>query len=89
MQEYFYEIFEKNIKTPLKNSGVAAVKDKVNVAAALVVHDRQDEMVGFDQAEMTVQNWDKAELQETNGFGHFRLMKNPQVVERVVEFISE
>ena len=89
VRHYFYEIFEKDLKVPLKGSSVAANKDKINVAAALIVHDRQDEIVGFDQAEMTVQNWDKAELQETDGFGHFRLMKSPQVVERVVEFICE
>lgn len=89
VRKYFYEIFEKEIGMPLINVGVNEVKDKANVDAALVVHDRQDEMVGIDQAEMTVRDWDKAMLQETDGFGHFRLVKSPQVVERVVEFICE
>ena len=89
VRKYFYEIFEKQIGMPLINVGITEVKDKANVEAVLVVHDRQDEVVAISQAEMTVRNWDKAILQETNGFGHFRLIKNPEVVERVVEFIVE
>ena len=89
VRKYFYEIFEQGIGMPLVNVGVKEVSDKVDVDEVLVVHDSQDEIVGFEQAEMTIRDWDKAMMQETKGFGHFRLMKSPQVVERVVEFICE
>ena len=89
VRQYFYEVLEGIIGIPLENAGIKEVQNKLNVEAALIVHDHQDELVEFSQAEMMVRDWDKATLLETDGFGHFRLMKNPEVVERVVEFICK
>jgi hypothetical protein len=34
-----------------------------------------------------VQHWDHAQLLITEGFGHFNLVKNPDVIARVQRFI--
>ncbi|MBR9921950.1 MAG: alpha/beta hydrolase [Bacteroidetes bacterium] len=62
--------------------------NRIKVDDVLVVHDRKDQVVPFQSAEEFINNWDKARLLETNGYGHFRLMKNPDVIKAVGEFVN-
>ncbi len=61
----------------------------VNVGQLLLVHDKDDDITSIKAAERVVENWDNARLLVTEGYGHFRIAKNPDVIKRVVAFISK
>lgn len=53
----------------------------------LVVHDRDDFSVPFESAETIVEKYPGARLLITHGYGHFALMKQEEVIGRVVDFV--
>ncbi|MCB0704851.1 MAG: alpha/beta hydrolase [Saprospiraceae bacterium] len=63
--------------------------NQMSVSQGLIVHDRQDPIVSFRSAEEVADKWDAAILLETKGYGHFRLMKNPDLIEWIGRFVGE
>jgi len=61
---------------------------KAKVDDVLVVHDKLDRSVPFESAERIVERWDSVHLLVTHGMGHFKVMKNPKVVQMVVDFVA-
>lgn len=55
----------------------------------LVFHDRDDEVVPLDHARAVADAWGGAELIETGGLGHRRILRDPAVVARAVDFVTE
>lgn len=62
---------------------------KAKVGEVLVVHDKFDPAVNFESAEAIFEKYDHASLLVTQGQGHFHLMKHPEVVRRVINFVKE
>lgn len=56
--------------------------------AALIVHDRDDEMVPYGDSAALAASWPGAELYSTNRLGHWRILTDEHVVQRVVSFIA-
>lgn len=54
----------------------------------LVVHDQDDREVPVAEAEAIKRNWPDAQLHLTAGLGHRRVLCDPEVVARVVAFLS-
>lgn len=59
----------------------------VEVERILLIHDKQDPIIPFSESKYILKAWDNAELAVTDGFGHFKLVKNPKVLQRVWNFI--
>jgi pimeloyl-ACP methyl ester carboxylesterase len=57
-------------------------------AAALVVHDRGDEEVSFGSGLRLARAWKDARLVATDGLGHNRILRDPDVVRDAVDFIA-
>lgn len=55
----------------------------------LVVHDRDDRVVPWSQAKALADAWPGALFMSTQGLGHQRILRDPEVVRRVVGFVSE
>jgi pimeloyl-ACP methyl ester carboxylesterase len=55
---------------------------------AVIIHDRGDREVHFADAEALAEAWPGAELVATEGLGHYRIMRDTSVVERVVAHLS-
>ncbi|MEM6967560.1 MAG: alpha/beta hydrolase [Bacteroidota bacterium] len=89
VRKYFVEKLEKIVGIRLEDLTFKNIGQDLKIDKVLVVHDLQDEEVYFEQAENTVKYWNKAELQVTDGFGHFALMKNPEVIARVTTFVMD
>ncbi len=53
----------------------------------LIIHDKHDKEVGFHNAEEISSHWKTAELFSTEGLGHRRILKAPQVVEKATAFV--
>jgi pimeloyl-ACP methyl ester carboxylesterase len=55
---------------------------------ALIIHDRGDAEVPFANAGRWASSWPGARLVETEGLGHHRILRDPAVVERVLELVK-
>lgn len=55
---------------------------------ALIVHDRDDKLIRFGDGERIARAWPGAELIETRGLGHSRILRDAGVVEAAVRFIG-
>lgn len=88
VRKYFIEKLENVSGMELGKTNFKYLNPFLKIEKALIVHDKQDEQVDFAEAEETVKHWQNAELQVTDGFGHFHLIKSPEVIERVVDFIK-
>lgn len=54
----------------------------------LVVHDVHDPDVPWTEGEQIADAWHTAELVTTNGLGHRAILRDPEVIRRVVEFVN-
>jgi pimeloyl-ACP methyl ester carboxylesterase len=55
----------------------------------LVVHDRDDAEVRWSDGAQLARAWPGAQLFTTSGLGHRRILRSPEVVTRVVAFVTE
>jgi predicted alpha/beta hydrolase family esterase len=89
VQHVFYKTIENINSRPIEELDVATAHDSVKVGKLLLVHDRFDDVTSLDAAERVVERWDNSYLLITEGYGHFRLAKNPDVILRIVDFIAQ
>lgn len=66
---------------------VESALTKAHVNKVLVVHDRSDAAVPFESAERIFEKHANVNMLVTQGFGHFRLVKQKAVIDRVTGFI--
>lgn len=55
---------------------------------ALIIHDTDDREVPAADGERYAAEWPGAQLLSTRGLGHRRILRDPQVVERVTRFVA-
>lgn len=55
---------------------------------ALIIHDRDDHDVPWQLSQQLADAWPNARLQLTSGLGHRRILRNRQVIDSVVEFVT-
>lgn len=69
-------------------SGHYVVADMVvdNPLPGLVIHDRDDPLVPFSEGESIARSWPNSELIATDGLGHGGILRDPAIINRVVEF---
>jgi pimeloyl-ACP methyl ester carboxylesterase len=53
---------------------------------AIVIHDRDDREVGYDDALQIARDWASAKLVTTSGLGHHRILRDAAVTDHVVTF---
>ena len=56
-------------------------------AGLLVIHDHDDREVSFRQGERLAAAWPNAQLHATDGLGHRRVLRDPDVIARTVAFV--
>lgn len=54
----------------------------------LIVHDRTDREVSWEEGRAIAESWTRSELFVTEGLGHRRLLSDGQVLERVLDFVA-
>ena len=89
LKKSFYSIVEKLNNRSIDDIDITKSYLHVKVGQLLLIHDRFDDVTGIDAAEEIVHQWDNAKLLVTEGYGHFRIAKNPDVLKRIVAFITD
>lgn len=56
---------------------------------ALLFHDRQDRESSLQESEAIAKAWRGSQLVVTEGLGHYRILRSPQVIEQTVKFITD
>jgi len=88
-KQYMKQLLEQKVGQRLENVTVSESESAVQIRETLIVHDKTDHVVPFAEAEKIIHGWTSAHLLVSEGYGHFRLMKNPDLIRRVVDFIVE
>jgi pimeloyl-ACP methyl ester carboxylesterase len=83
----FQQFLQSKAGLPLEQMDVEKSLAMVNVGEALIVHDKFDLDVPFQSAESIYERCENANLLVTQGYGHYKLMKHPDVIDKVVEFV--
>ena len=76
-----FDIRFEDLRTP----SFAAALDR----PLLVVHDRDDREVPWEEGSAIAAAWPGARLVTTRGLGHRRVLREPEVVERAVGFVAD
>ncbi|MFT5908953.1 MAG: pimeloyl-ACP methyl ester carboxylesterase [Paraglaciecola sp.] len=85
----FVDIIQKKLNgIPMAETDVAKIGQKVKAKDVLLVYDKTDPIIRFDNAEAIFNSWNNANLLATEGHGHYRIMKNPDVIDRVCWFVN-
>jgi pimeloyl-ACP methyl ester carboxylesterase len=55
---------------------------------ALIIHDSADKRVPFDLGVLVAASWPGGRLERTDGLGHLRILRNPEVTSSVASFLA-
>lgn len=59
----------------------------IKVESALILHDKDDRVIPIHQSKNVHSSWPQAQFVEIEGTGHFRILRTPEVLDRIVAFI--
>lgn len=85
----FMKIIESKLQSSVNEVDISEADGRLKVKEALIVHDKKDSVVPFQAAEGIFDAWDNANLLVVEGMGHYKLVKNPALIEKVVDFIQQ
>ncbi len=89
VQAGMLERVERRNGRPMSDLDLAArATTRSDLPPLLVVHDQDDQVVDLAGAEAITKAWPRAELLRTEGLGHQRILRDPEVVRQVVRFLA-
>ncbi|ULU25822.1 alpha/beta hydrolase [Dyella terrae] len=80
---------ERWLGHPWSYLDIATLEDTHKWRRLLVIHDEEDREVPLSQARAVAASWPSAQLVETRGLGHRRLLREPAVIEGVLAFFAK
>lgn len=78
----------RRVGLPVEEFDLHRLAGEIERPSLLVVHDRGDRETSYDASVALVDEWPGAGLIATNGLGHRRLLRDPEVVRAVTEFVT-
>ena len=60
----------------------------LSIGEAILFHDKEDNITKVDEVKHIVHGWNEATLYMTKGYGHYRIVKNPDVIQKIADFLS-
>ncbi len=61
---------------------------QINVKEGLIIHDKNDRVIPIDRAKNVVKNWPVGKMEEIEGTGHFRILREEKVIKRILQFLE-
>ncbi len=83
----FVNKIEAILQLTVSETTLANAAGKVNIEKLMLVHDKDDQIVPFRAAETNFAAFADSKLVTTRGLGHYLLIKDPKVINKVTEFI--
>ncbi|TDE01790.1 alpha/beta fold hydrolase [Jiangella asiatica] len=75
-------------RRPVADFDILGLGRRTELPPTLVVHDRADKEVPYDDGAQLAATWPEAELATTEGLGHQRILRDPDVVATVVTYVT-
>lgn len=88
IRTHFEKLIKKFTDVSIDELDIAKAAGCVKVEKLLLVHDKNDPITPFEVAQRIASTWQNATLLATEGYGHFRIAKNLDVIGRIVSFIT-
>ena len=85
-RELMRERIERRLGVPWSTLDVASFAAQMRTPL-LVIHDREDAEVPWQEGAIIARAWPGARLSTTSGLGHRRLVRDPEVVRQAVDFL--
>ena len=82
------DLFEQNYGTEVWKQTSAGENVNGLSIPVLVVHDKDDREVPWEEGESIAQNWPGAEFFSTETLGHRRILRNTEVIAKSVTFLK-
>lgn len=82
------QVFYKKFKEDIDNYSTSIIAKNIKIPT-LIIHDTEDLDVDVSCAHNIRQNLQKGELLIKNGLGHRRILKDNQVIDRIIDFINQ
>jgi pimeloyl-ACP methyl ester carboxylesterase len=79
---------EAMVGRPMADFDLLAMPDRAALPPTLVVHDRADREIPYDEAGRLVASWPQADLVSTDGLGHQRILRDADVIALVAMFVA-
>lgn len=88
-QRVFEQLLEKNYGADIDNTISANVNAAELSIPALIIHDKDDSEVPWQQGELLANAWPGARFMLTQGLGHTRSLRDSEVIKKAVNFIAD
>jgi pimeloyl-ACP methyl ester carboxylesterase len=79
---------ERRVGAPMRHFDVPELGRAVAMPPTLIVHDRDDVSTSVTDGAAIAAAWPGARLHVTSGLGHRRLLRDPDVITEVVDFVT-
>jgi len=79
---------ESEMEVNVRELNVSNFVKNINVKKALIIHDKNDQVIPISQPRNVNANWKESQLIEIEGTGHFRILRTEEVIKSVVEFLK-
>lgn len=84
----FLAAVERRAGLPLATVDLPSIAEGL-AHPGLLLHDPEDREIPFGESERLAAHWPIAMLVPTPGLGHRRILRDPAVIERVVDFVAQ
>ena len=88
IQTRLFDLFEQNYGAEVWKQTSAGENVSKLTIPALVIHDKNDREVPWDEGELIARNWPGAELYTTESLGHRRILRNREVITKSLTFLN-
>lgn len=85
---HMHRLTRQRLGIPVSSVSVQAMIPYITTPG-LVIHDRQDPVIPFHDAETIAEHWHDSRLVATEGLGHYKILRDSFVVEQIVDFMAE
>ena len=79
---------EKETGLIVNTLNVSNFVKEVKVNQALIIHDKNDKVIPITASKNVANNWKECEFKAIQGTGHFRILRTPEVLNNVLEFLD-
>ncbi|MEM1323423.1 MAG: alpha/beta hydrolase [Bacteroidota bacterium] len=79
---------EQEIELDVSQLNVSRFVQDISVDSALIIHDKNDRVIPIQQSRNVWKNWEACNFEEIEGTGHFRILRTPAVLDKVVAFMN-
>lgn len=88
IKQRLIDTIEKQYQLDVSQTNVSNYAPKTSVKSAKIIHDVADKVVPVEYSQNVAKHWPVCEIDEISGTGHFRILRTPFVIEKILEFFE-